>query len=660
MAALSNSNGPRRVSARRFTIRFATFGLAAVLALLTSFSLWAGYTTNNAARAADRSTRLSDAYQQARFAVATEESLERKYRLERGADVLDHRRAAGNAFLEELQYVQAHGDKNDRAPINAVVAEHAAYLRATGLMFAAVDDGNTKRVRAIDGGQVERIFNNIEDQVTLSANREHAVALANLEQLHQDETTVLVATPIAFAVGMALLALFWGIVINFRQRAERQAAENEYQALHDALTGLPNRTLLQDRIGQAIRQAERDLVPAALLLLDLDRFKEINDTLGHRCGDALLVQVGERVRTLLREVDTVARLGGDEFAILLPAIGNAEGAEEVARKLTAALEQPFVVNGLALDVEASIGVTIHPDHANDAEELLQQADIAMYAAKAAHAGFMLFDPTLDQHSPRRLALLGELRRAIDLSQLVLHYQPKVDARDSRVIGAEALVRWDHPEHGLIAPGEFIPLAERTGLIQPLTRFVLHAAISQCRRWEQVGYDLPVSVNVSARCLLDPSFADEVTEMLTKWGVAPSSLLLEITESTIISNPARALEVLGQLHAAGIELSIDDFGTGYSSMAYLKDLPVQELKVDRSFVTHMTSSNRDAVIVRSTIELGRSLGLRVVAEGVEDAPTWEQLSALGCDAVQGFHISRPIGADELDRWLERSVTTREVA
>jgi diguanylate cyclase (GGDEF)-like protein len=661
MAALSNSNRTATAGpARRFTIRFATIGLASVLALLTSFALWAGYTTNRAARGADESTRMSDAYQQAKFAVAAEESLERKYRLEPGAEVLARHRAAGKSLLDTLHYVTVYGNASERSPIAAIVVEHSAYLRATALMFAAVRAGDTKQVLAIDGGQVDPIFDKIEHQVSTLAAHEHADALTNLRNLRHDETTVLVATPIAFAVGMALLALFWGIVLNFRRRAAQQAADHEFQALHDSLTGLPNRALLHDRIGQAILQAERDLVPAALLLLDLDRFKEINDTLGHQCGDDLLVQVGERVRALLRNVDTVARLGGDEFAILLPGIGSVEGAEEVARKLTLALEQPFVIDGLELDVEASIGVSLHPDRANDAAELLQQADIAMYAAKAAHAGFMVFDPALDQHSPRRLALLGQLRRAIEASQLVLHYQPKVDARDGGVIGAEALVRWDHPEHGLIPPCEFVPLAERTGLIQPLTRFVLDAAIGQCRRWQEVGYELPVSVNVSARCLLDPTFADEVAELLAKWGVAPSALLLEITESTIISNPARALEVLEQLHTSGIELSIDDFGTGYSSMAYLKDLPVQELKVDRSFVTHMTTSNRDAVIVRSTIELGRSLGLRVVAEGVEDAPTWDQLFALGCDAVQGYHISRPIAADELDRWLEHGVPTRDAA
>jgi len=274
----------------------------------------------------------------------------------------------------------------------------------------------------------------------------------------------------------------------------------------------------------------------------------------------------------------------------------------------------------------------------------------MYAAKQAHAGFVLFDPKLDQHSPRRLALLGELRRAIEHQQLVLHYQPKVDAHSRRVLGVEALVRWQHPTHGLVPPDEFIPLAERTGLITPLTHHVLDAALRQCRAWQQAGHELSVAVNISTRRLLDLAFPDEVADLLAAWQVPARLLVLEITESTIMTDPARALEVLGRLNEMGVQLAIDDFGTGYSSMAYLKSLPVHELKVDRSFVAQMTSNTSDAVIVRSTVDLGRNLGLRVVAEGVEDQTTWQELDALGCDAIQGYHVSRPVPADDLTSWL----------
>jgi len=639
-------------SNERTITRLATSGLAAVLIVLTGFALWAAYSTNRAARQADRLNRLSDDYQQARFAVAAEESLERKYRLEPGPEVRQRYQQAAAILLATLEAVHQRGDQADRALEERLDAQHARYLDAIGRMFAAVDAGDTKRVLAIDENQVDPLFGSIEEQVNAAADAHHQAALAGLGALRRQETFVLAATPVAFTAGIGLLAVFWVLVVGYQGRTQRQAAENAHQALHDALTGLPNRTMLRDRTDQAIHQADRELVPAALLLIDLDRFKEVNDTLGHHYGDQLLVQVGERLQAALRQVDTVARLGGDEFAVLLPRIETGEGATTVARKLQDVLEEPFLLEDLALDVEASIGVAVYPQHGSDADELLQHADIAMYVAKETHAGFVLFDPAQDQHSPRRLALLGELRRAIESDQLVLHYQPKVDAHSGRVLGVEALVRWQHPEHGLIPPGEFIPLAERTGLIGPLTHYVLDAALRQCQQWRQAGHELAVAVNISARRLLDVEFPDEVASLLARWEVPARLLVVEITESTIMADPDRALEILGRLDAMGVQLSIDDFGTGYSSMAYLKSLPVHELKVDRSFVTQMNSDSRDAVIVRSTIDLGRNLGLRVVAEGVEDQTTLQELDVLGCDAIQGYYVSRPVPPDDLIRWLEQ--------
>jgi diguanylate cyclase (GGDEF)-like protein len=643
----------------RTVIRWATAGLAAVLLALTGFALLAAYSTNRAARQADHFNRLSDAYQQARFAVAAEESLERKYRLEPGPEIRARYQQAAAALVAALDVVSERGNRQDRVLEARLSADHARYLDAIGRMFAAVDAGDTKRVLAIDGAETEPAFAAIEEQVNAAADAHHAQALASLHALRRTETFVVVATPVAFAAGLGLLGVFWAIVVGYQRRTERQAAENQqqaaenqHQALHDGLTGLPNRTLLRDRTDQAIHQADRELVPAALLLIDLDRFKEVNDTLGHHYGDQLLVQVGERLRRRLREVDTVARLGGDEFAVLLPRIETAEGATTVARKLQAALEEPFLLEDLALDVEASVGVAIYPSHGSDTDELLQHADIAMYVAKDTHAGFVLFDPKQDQHSPDRLALLGELRRAIDQQQLVLHYQPKVDAHTGQMLGVEALVRWRHPEHGLLSPGDFIPLAERTGLIGPLTNYVLDAALRQCRTWQHTGHELSMAVNVSARSLLDLGFPDQVAGLLARSEVPARLLMVEITESTIMADPTHALEILGRLNIMGVQVAIDDFGTGYSSMAHLKTLPVHELKIDRSFVSQMISNASDEVIVRSTIDLGRNLGLRVVAEGVEDEATWRALDALGCDAIQGYHISRPVPPDELIHWLER--------
>jgi diguanylate cyclase (GGDEF)-like protein len=632
----------------RTVTRLATAGLAGVLMLLTGFALWAAYSTNRAARQADRLSRLSDAYQQVRFAVAAEESLERKYRLEPGPEVRARFQQAAASLLAALEVVRQQGDVTDRVLATQVEGDHRRFLDATERLFAAVDAGDTRRVLAIDGGETEPVFHAIEARVDLVADARHEAALAGLGELRQTETTVLMATPIAFTIGLGLLAVFWTIVVGYQRRTQ-------HQALHDDLTGLPNRTLLHDRTAQAIYQADRDLTSAALLLIDLDRFKEINNTLGHHYGDELLKQMAERLRASLRQADTVARLGGDEFAVLLSSVGTPEGAAEVARKLQAALEEPFVVEGLSLDVEASIGVAVYPDHGNDPDQLLQHADIAMYAAKERHGGFMLFDPRQDQHSPRRLALLGELRRAIEHEQLLLYYQPKVQARTGRVLGVEALVRWQHPTQDLVLPGEFIPLAERTGLISPLTHYVLDAALRQCQAWQRDGHEFSVAVNVSARRLLDPAFPDEVAGLLARWQVPARLLVVEITESTIMTDPAQTLEVLSRLSQMGVEVSIDDFGTGYSSMAYLKSLPAHELKVDRSFVMQMTSNGRDAVIVRAAVDLGRNLGLRVVAEGVEDAATWQELDALGCDAVQGFYISRPVPPDQLLAWLGNHTT-----
>ncbi len=443
-----------------------------------------------------------------------------------------------------------------------------------------------------------------------------------------------------------------GVLVTLRDVSERTNLERALteQAFSDQLTGLPNRALLQDRTEQVLRTAARHGGSAALLLIDLDRFKEVNDTLGHHNGDLLLQQVATRLSGVLRDTDTVARLGGDEFAVLLPHIQGVEDAMAAATKLIAALETPFALDGLSLEVEGSVGIAVYPDHADDSAQLLQRADVAMYAAKTAHLGHVAYDPSLDQHNPRRLVLLGQLRRAIANDELVVFYQPKAAARSGAVLGAEALVRWQHPEHGLLGPNEFIPLAETTGLIRSLTSSVLTTALRDCRSWRDAGHDVSVAVNVSARCLLDLELPLEIQRLTIEHGVPTDRLVVEVTESVIMSDPNRALEVLNRLHALGVRLSIDDFGTGYSSLAYLKNLPVQELKVDRSFVTHMRERQSEMAIVRSTVELGHNLGMHVVAEGVEDDATWQALDALGCDEIQGYFLGRPMPMTEVISWL----------
>jgi diguanylate cyclase (GGDEF)-like protein len=466
------------------------------------------------------------------------------------------------------------------------------------------------------------------------------------------------------------LAVFYGVLFRFiasaSRRLQRQTKElrtsadrDRHQATHDALTGLPNRELLRDRLGQGLAAAARTDGEVALLLIDLDRFKEINDTLGHSYGDKLLCQVGPRLRSVLRDGDTVARLGGDEFAVLLPSVDGVAEAQAVAERLREALHRPFDVDGVALDVEASVGIVLSPWHGTDTEELLRNADIAMYAAKELKAGAVVFEP--DQHvtAPWRLTVLGDLRRALEGSdELFLNYQPKYTLDGERIEGVEALLRWQHPTEGLIPPDEFIPVAEGTGIILGLTERVLGLALAQMREWMDAGHAVPVAVNLSTRCLLDAGLPDLVERLLAEHGVPAGLLRLEVTESAVMGDAARCMEVLQRLHDLGVHLSIDDFGTGYSSMAYLRRLPVDELKIDRSFVLGMTTTQQDAVLVRTAIDLGHNLGLTVVAEGVEGAEHVLALRALGCDIAQGYHYARPMLPAQLSELLERVGTIHD--
>jgi diguanylate cyclase (GGDEF)-like protein len=460
--------------------------------------------------------------------------------------------------------------------------------------------------------------------------------------------------------GLALLYLaLFRIVSRASARLRRQASENEYLALHDPLTDLPNRSLFHQRGEQALAAARGSAGRVGMLLLDLDRFKEVNDTLGHHNGDLLLKEIGVRLRSAMRDSDSdgVARLGGDEYGVLLPTVDDAQAALAVAEKLRRALRTPFVLAGITLDLEASVGVALYPEHGADVETLLQRADVAMYLAKEDHSGCELYAQERDEYSPARLALAADLRRAIDQGELVLYYQPQAELGTGEVVGVEALVRWRHPERGLVSPDEFIPLAERTGLIHDLTLSVLESALRQLHLWQQDGLELVVSVNLSARDLLDLELPETIARLLEGYEISAERLRLEITESVILADPMRARVVLGRLNAMGIELAIDDFGSGYSSLAYLKRLPVNEIKIDRSFVLNMERDDNDAAIVRSTIELARNLGLTVVAEGVENEETWRDLAGLRCDLAQGYYLSRPIPAEAVPTWLaERAGTS----
>jgi len=434
-----------------------------------------------------------------------------------------------------------------------------------------------------------------------------------------------------------------------RRQVRSRQNELEYQALHDGLTNLPNRALLQDRLQQGVAASQREGGTAALLIMDLDRFKEINDTLGHHVGDQVLQQVGRRLVELLRESDTVARLGGDEFAVLLPS-GDEAGAVKIANKVLDALERAFRVSNHNLYVGGSIGIALYPEHGADVQTLIQRADVAMYVAKRKNLGYAVYSSAQDQYSVGRLALVSELRSAINSDELELHYQPKLDVKTGRVVGVEALLRWNHPVRGNIPPEQIVPIAEQTGLIKALTVWVVERAIWQNAQWRKQGLDIHVAVNLSVWNLHDPELDRQIERCLSQAGLPPERLVLEITESAMMADPHHALETTLRLDAMGVRLSIDDFGTGFSSLAYLKKFPVDELKIDKSFVIDTFVDENDAVIVRSTIDLAHNLGLEVVAEGVEEKDVLDVLYILGCDVAQGHYFSRPLGPAELAEWV----------
>jgi diguanylate cyclase (GGDEF)-like protein len=443
----------------------------------------------------------------------------------------------------------------------------------------------------------------------------------------------------------AAVALHGGQLL---EQLRDEVAANEYQALHDHLTGLANRALFAQRVSESLAGPERD--STTVMLMDLDRFKEINDTLGHHTGDMVLRHVAARLVRATGDRGTVARLGGDEFAVVCRQPLGERGAIAFAEELRAAAESPVAVDEMVLEAQASVGITMAPLHGTDAATLLQRADVAMYSAKQHHQGVTVYDPEHDNYTARHLSLVTELRVALAEGALELYYQPQVDMRNGAVLAVEALLRWNHPLHGFIPPDEFIPVAEHGGLMGRLTSWVIDTALRQQRAWRAAGLDLSIAVNVSARSLMDPNLVGEIESRLLTHGVAADRLVLELTETGVMTDAARGIDVLHRLAATGCHLSIDDFGTGYSSLSRLARLPVDEVKIDRSFVMGMTTDASNAVIVRSTIDLARGLGLRVVAEGVEDQAAYNALVALDCDVAQGYLLSRPLPAEALAQWV----------
>jgi diguanylate cyclase (GGDEF)-like protein/PAS domain S-box-containing protein len=481
-------------------------------------------------------------------------------------------------------------------------------------------------LRALESS--DRVVTDIE--VTTRDGRQLALELSARRVDHDDGVTVI-----------------QGIARDVTERRSWEA-RLERQALHDSLTDLPNRLLLRERLVGAVAASAADDEPFGLMLLDLDRFKDVNDTLGHPMGDLILQQIGPRLRSVVKDGDLIARVGGDEFAVLLPRASE-EQAEAVARRLLEALEGPFAVPGRMITTGASIGIAMFPTHATGADALMRQADVAMYAAKRSGSGYRLYNRHIEEGTDR-LALAEELRAAITEDRLELRYQPQLDMRSREPRAVEALVRWNHRTHGALGPDQFVPLAEYVGLIGPLSDWVIRTALRDCATWRRLGHALDVSVNLSALNLADPGLVESIHDAIQASDARPGWLVLEVTESAMMRDPVQGRLVLGALRDSGIRIAMDDFGTGYSSLAQVRDLPLTEVKIDRSFITDIATDNANAAIVRAIVALARELGLVVVGEGVEDAAGWDRLRDLGCDLAQGEFISEPKLADDLHAWL----------
>jgi len=481
-----------------------------------------------------------------------------------------------------------------------------------------------------------------------------------LLQIYHSQYTGSWLTSLTMRMMVTGLIILWlagwlGIIISsaISKKLQAQTDAIQYQSTHDNLTGLPNRLRLYEKLEKAIVQAKKDQSQLALIVMDLNRFKEVNDTLGHDIGDQLLCQIADRLQRLLSESDTLARMGGDEFTVLLT-LTNMTQVQDTIDNITAALQKPFLINDLLLEAETSLGIACYPQHGEDTRTLIRHADTAMYLAKHHGELFAFYDRSKDPHSLKRLTLMGDLRRAIEEGGLELYYQPKADISQCQINSVEALLRWRHPIYGYIQPDVFVSLAEQTGIIKPLTWWTLKTGIAQCVNWHAQGLRLSVAINLSPRMLHNLDIPVEIQAMLTDFGLAAEFLELEITESAIMQEPERAQEILGQLHNMGVRLSIDDFGTGYTSLAYLKNLPVDEIKIDMSFVQGMLNDKADAMIVRSIIELAHNMDYQVVAEGVSTEALFQRLANEGCEVAQGAFISYAMSVEDFNNWRRDSV------
>jgi len=642
---------------RAFRIFHRAVARGAVAALALGLTLLAGLavvSTRNTARVAAEiaaTERISEQWSQVFLRISIE--------YEQLVDFVRADDAVGRAPLiasigsaeENLRWINAHGGRKDALQAQMLQNTYFGYSYTLRGLVDADERGDRRQV-LLDAEQASLSASALRKQAAANVARNSLEIGTALSETQERSRNLQFAVLAISGLDLALVLFCALVLLRYQRSTERQARESRHRATHDGLTTVPNRHLLAERTEAALAAADRDGTIVGLLLLDLNKFKEVNDTLGHHAGDVLLCKVADRLIAAARRGDTVARLGGDEFAVLLPGLTSADDLLTIGHRMLAAVSGLADIEDVPVDVSVSIGATLYPSPSTNAAELLRFADIAMYTAKRGHLGVALYNPAADDHTPERLSVLGELRRAIEVGELELHYQPKVGATTRELNGVESLVRWRHPTRGLIAPDQFIPVAEENGLMLPLTDAILAMALAQHRVWSADRLVLPVAVNAGSACLLDEGFPARVAEQLRAHSVAPAQLTIEITETAMVTDPARATSVLTALRALGVRISIDDFGTGYSSMSYLHTMPLDELKIDRQFTARIFSTDNGAAIVAAIVQLAHASALDVVVEGVEDERSLVVIAGMGCELAQGYHICKPLPADEVPAWAQR--------
>ncbi|GIJ57746.1 putative bifunctional diguanylate cyclase/phosphodiesterase [Virgisporangium aurantiacum] len=634
-----------------------TAALASVLMALCGYIIWGNVDTTRATGQQRAALAVDAMFAEARNVVAMEEVHLRHYQVEPSAAVRERFDKAADAAVDVLSRVVAADAGKAGAHARRLLTAQDRYRKLAERLIVMVADRDPARM-ALDRLEATPAYYTLQGDIDRVARDFHAEAESAAARLHQTQRRMLVGASIGFAVGLALVAVIWRMVLGDQRRLTEHADASRHSALHDPLTGLPNRILFHSHLDAALASAKQDGDhQVALMLMDLNGFKGVNDTLGHHAGDELLIEVGRRLRRIVGTGDVVARLGGDEFAIMLSTVRDVAGAQDVAAEVADALRRDFSLEAGLAAVSGSIGIVLGPMH-GAGDHLMRRADAAMYRAKGAGGGVAVYDPGLDDaEAADRMTLYGELRALLDAgdpqARLTLHYQPQVHIADGVVTAVEALARWEHPQRGLLHPQEFLPIAESRGLEVPLTYHLLGAAVAQAARWNDEGRPFVVAVNVSPRCLLDDRFVARVCASVDDAGLPPHLLRLELTENSVMTEPERAVAALRVLHDRGIKVSIDDFGTGFSSLVQLKRLPVDELKIDRTFIMGLTHDSEDAVLVRSAIDLAHNLGLSVVAEGVEHGAALDLLRRFGCDYAQGFGLSHPVPAADVRAACERA-------